>query len=162
MLRLLIPRSRAFGELHIINPQIREGGSLPKANGSFGRSSLKLSVSPVFYSICIISLAFFLFSSDSDSSMRTKAASRLLSVRSQFVKSSLFVRNMATATQIHLSTTNTGVYHVPNIKKSSAERASQVLQENHDRNHIHFNDDGFHSMPYTHMCNGRQLTELCC
>lgn len=122
---------------------------MPAANDSFSRSSLKLFLSPVFYSICIISLALFLFSSDSDSSMRSTAASRLLSVRSHLVKPSLFVRNMATAAQIHLSTTNAGVYHVPNIKKSSAERASQVLQENHDKNHIHFNSDGFHSMPYT-------------
>ncbi len=52
---------------------------------------------------------------------------------------------MASASQLHLSPEDAGIFHVRNIKTESAERGSKVLQENHDRNHMFFNEDGFHN-----------------
>ena len=53
---------------------------------------------------------------------------------------------MATATTITLSPTSTpGSTHVSSLTKPSASKASTLLQQNHDKNHIFFNDDGFHN-----------------
>ena len=52
---------------------------------------------------------------------------------------------MATGSKVQLSLDACGVFHVPGITKESAAKASELLQENHDRHHIFFNADGFHS-----------------
>ena len=49
------------------------------------------------------------------------------------------------ASQVELSTENSGVFHVPNVTSESAAKASKVLQENHEKHHIFFNASGFHS-----------------
>ena len=49
------------------------------------------------------------------------------------------------ASQVELSTDNSGVFHVPNVTSESAAKASEVLQENHEKHHIFFNASGFHS-----------------
>ncbi|KAL8871366.1 MAG: hypothetical protein Q9174_002785 [Haloplaca sp. 1 TL-2023] len=52
---------------------------------------------------------------------------------------------MATGSKIKLSTDVCGLFHVPGITKESAARASELLQENHDRHHIFFSLDGKHN-----------------
>ena len=52
---------------------------------------------------------------------------------------------MATASRVELSLDACGEFHVPGITKESAAKGSEILQENHDRHHIFFNADGFHS-----------------
>lgn len=52
---------------------------------------------------------------------------------------------MASASQVHLSPETAGVCHIPNIKVESAKKANQVLQENHDKFHMFYNEDGFHN-----------------
>jgi hypothetical protein len=51
---------------------------------------------------------------------------------------------MATATKIHLTPSEAGIFHAPGITVESAAKASEVLQENHDKFHIYYNDEGFH------------------
>jgi hypothetical protein len=52
---------------------------------------------------------------------------------------------MATASRVELIPEVAGVYHVPRITTESAKIGSQLLQENHDKNHMYFNQDGFHN-----------------
>ncbi|KAI9778526.1 MAG: hypothetical protein M1839_008057 [Geoglossum umbratile] len=52
---------------------------------------------------------------------------------------------MATATKIHLTPSEAGMFHVPGITAESAAKASEVLQKNHEENHIFFNDEQFHN-----------------
>lgn len=52
---------------------------------------------------------------------------------------------MATAALVELSPATAGVYHVPSITAESAKTGSQLLQQNHDRNHIYYNRSGFHN-----------------
>ncbi|KAH0562975.1 hypothetical protein GP486_002461 [Trichoglossum hirsutum] len=53
---------------------------------------------------------------------------------------------MATTTKIHLTPSEAaGVFHAPGISAESAAKASQVLQENHERFNIFFNDEEFHN-----------------
>lgn len=54
---------------------------------------------------------------------------------------------MATASRIHLSIKDVGVFHVKDITEESATKGSEVLQENHEKHHIFFNQEGFHSKP---------------
>ena len=49
------------------------------------------------------------------------------------------------ASQIKLSLDDAGVFHSPSVNAESAARATELLQENHDKNHIFF-ESGFHSM----------------
>ncbi|KAL9118256.1 MAG: hypothetical protein Q9187_005201 [Circinaria calcarea] len=52
---------------------------------------------------------------------------------------------MATASKIHLSIKDVGVFHVKGITEESAAKASEVLQQNHEKHHIFFNQEGFHN-----------------
>lgn len=52
---------------------------------------------------------------------------------------------MATASRVELSLDACGEFHVPGITKESAAKGSEILQENHDRHHIFWGADGFHS-----------------
>lgn len=52
--------------------------------------------------------------------------------------------NMATATRIKLSTTDSGVFSV-GVRADSAQAASEVLQEDMEKHHIFFNAMHFHS-----------------
>ena len=52
---------------------------------------------------------------------------------------------MATASKIVLSPKDTGVFSVQGLTKESARKASEVLQENHDRYHIYFKEGVFHN-----------------
>ena len=53
---------------------------------------------------------------------------------------------MASSTKILVTPSVGPEFAVPKLRGDSAERASKVLQENHDKHHITFNDAGFHSM----------------
>ena len=53
------------------------------------------------------------------------------------------------ASQIKLSVDDPGVFHSPNINSEFAVRASELLQENHDKNHI-LDESGFHSTSRSH------------
>ena len=48
------------------------------------------------------------------------------------------------ASQIKLSVDDPGVFHSPSVNSEFAVQASELLQENHDKNHI-FYESGFHS-----------------
>ena len=52
---------------------------------------------------------------------------------------------MATASHVELTPSTAGVFHVPDIKSESAKVASELLEENHKKHHIYFNNDGFHN-----------------
>ena len=54
---------------------------------------------------------------------------------------------MATSSKIVLTPTHTGEFSVEGLTEASAKKASEVLQKNHEDNHIFFNKSGFHSMP---------------
>ena len=56
---------------------------------------------------------------------------------------------MATASKVKLSTADCGEYHVAGITAESAAKASELLQENHDRFHIFYHKSGFHSTSST-------------
>jgi hypothetical protein len=53
------------------------------------------------------------------------------------------VRNMATPSKILLSTIEAPEYWTK-PDPSSAQKASELIQKNHDTHHIFFNDSGFH------------------
>jgi hypothetical protein len=55
-----------------------------------------------------------------------------------------WVRNMATATRVKVTASDTGVFST-GVRADSAEAASEVLQENLEKDHIYFNLEGFHS-----------------
>jgi Questin oxidase-like len=52
---------------------------------------------------------------------------------------------MATASHIQLIPATAGVYHVPSLTQESCKAASNLLQENHDKYHMLFNQQGFHN-----------------
>lgn len=53
--------------------------------------------------------------------------------------------NMATSRKIVLTPEDHGVFYSKGLTVKSAAKASEVLQENHDKFHITYNADGFHS-----------------
>ncbi|KAI5202443.1 hypothetical protein E4T38_05602 [Aureobasidium subglaciale] len=54
-------------------------------------------------------------------------------------------RTMATASRVHLSLGEWPDYYIKNIQQESATRASDLLQENHEKHDIFFNNGGFHN-----------------
>ena len=54
-------------------------------------------------------------------------------------------RTMATSSKIVLTPAITGEFSVRGLTEGSAAKASEVLQENHEKHHIFYNKDGFHS-----------------
>jgi hypothetical protein len=52
---------------------------------------------------------------------------------------------MATPSKIKLSTSHHPEFQVSSLSEQSAQKASEVLQENHDAHHIFFNRSGFHN-----------------
>lgn len=53
---------------------------------------------------------------------------------------------MATESKIVLTPSMETEFAVPNLSAETAERASRLLSENHEKYHMFFNDSGFHSM----------------
>lgn len=53
--------------------------------------------------------------------------------------------NMATARKAHVTTDHTGVLSLEAPTKQSAEAASRILQENHEKYNLFFNNAGFHN-----------------
>ncbi|CAI6298918.1 unnamed protein product [Periconia digitata] len=60
-------------------------------------------------------------------------------------------RNMATASTIKLEAAQKPAFYVPDISEESAKVASQLLQENHEKHHIFFNQEGFHNHIVHHL-----------
>ena len=54
------------------------------------------------------------------------------------------LRAMATGSKIHLEASQKPQFYVKGLKVESAEKASQLLQVNHEKHHIFFNQSGFH------------------
>lgn len=54
---------------------------------------------------------------------------------------------MATGSTVSLSPSTAGVHHVAaaGITSESSKKASELLQQNHDSNHVFFNASGFHN-----------------
>jgi len=52
---------------------------------------------------------------------------------------------MATPSQIRLTVEDTGIVKFKPQTEEAAVKTSELLQENHDKHHIFFNDDGFHN-----------------
>lgn len=51
----------------------------------------------------------------------------------------------AASSRIAISPENKGILHVPDISTQSVEKATDLLQRNHDEFHIFFNNRGFHN-----------------
>ncbi|CAN9111464.1 unnamed protein product [Alternaria alternata] len=52
---------------------------------------------------------------------------------------------MATGSKVHLQASQKPQYYVNGLRPESAEKASQLLQTNHEEHHIFFNQSGFHN-----------------
>ncbi|KAI4683542.1 uncharacterized protein J4E88_004718 [Alternaria novae-zelandiae] len=52
---------------------------------------------------------------------------------------------MATGSKVHLEALQKPQFYVQGLKAESAEKASQLLQVNHEKHHIFFNQSGFHN-----------------
>lgn len=59
--------------------------------------------------------------------------------------------NMATPTKIHLTLNSTGIVKNQPPTEESAAKASELLQENHEKHHIFFNQEGFHNHIVHHL-----------
>ena len=55
------------------------------------------------------------------------------------------LRTMATAATVNVTPPANGGFSVSALTKESASKASELLQENHEKHHVFFNKDGFHS-----------------
>lgn len=64
------------------------------------------------------------------------------------------------ASQIKLSVDDAGVFHSPSVNSEYAVRASEYLQENHDKNHI-FYESGFHSTSRSYTASLGQMPDSC-
>jgi regulator of replication initiation timing len=51
---------------------------------------------------------------------------------------------MATSSEIHLDATQHPQFYLPAMSQEAANKASQLLQDNHEKHHIFFNKAGFH------------------
>lgn len=56
----------------------------------------------------------------------------------------LLYRNMATASTIKLLPSQAANFRLPNLSQESADKVSELLQINHEKHHIFFNQSGFH------------------
>jgi hypothetical protein len=54
------------------------------------------------------------------------------------------IASMATASRVHLEASQQPQFYVKGISAESAEKTSQLLQVNHEKHHIFFNQSGFH------------------
>jgi hypothetical protein len=63
------------------------------------------------------------------------------------------LRNMATGSKIHLEAAQQPQFYVKGLREDSAKKASELLQENHEKHDIFFNQGGFHVRIYTHLYN---------
>jgi len=52
---------------------------------------------------------------------------------------------MATSSKVHLTVEDTGIVKLKPQTEETAVKTSELLQVNHDKHHIFFNDDGFHN-----------------
>jgi hypothetical protein len=52
---------------------------------------------------------------------------------------------MATGSKVQLTIGEWPEFYVPGIAEESATKASELLQENHEKHHIFFNQSGFHN-----------------
>ena len=112
------------------------------SNFSFLHVSISISLSS------LSSSSSSSFSSSSPSSSSRPAKVDIPSIRHKDCKSQSIRHHTtmsASASQVKLSLDHSGVYHLPGLTQHSAAKASQLLQENHDKHHIFFNQDGFHS-----------------
>jgi hypothetical protein len=80
------------------------------------------------------------------SSRQASRALNLSSPRVQYptVLTKFTIRAMATATKVHLSSSQSPAFFVPGISDESAQKTSELLQKNHEQTHIFFNNEGFH------------------
>jgi hypothetical protein len=62
----------------------------------------------------------------------------------QLQVNSSFIRTMATATKIQLSPSHHPVFYTSGMNEEIAKKASELLQENHEKYHIFFRAAGFH------------------
>jgi hypothetical protein len=51
---------------------------------------------------------------------------------------------MATGSKVHLEASQQPEFFVKGLKTESADKTSQLLQINHEKHHIFFNQSGFH------------------
>ncbi|CZR56682.1 related to HypA-like protein [Phialocephala subalpina] len=58
---------------------------------------------------------------------------------------------MATPTKIHLTPETVGVLNLKSQNSDTAAKASELLQENHEKHHIFFNQEGFHNHIVHHL-----------
>jgi hypothetical protein len=51
---------------------------------------------------------------------------------------------MATGSKVHLTASQQPEFYVKELTAESADKTSQLLQVNHEKHHIFFNQSGFH------------------
>ena len=81
------------------------------------------------------------------SSVRGGALSRHSTTTAQTFRAAnrtLGQRNMATSSKIHLEASQQPEFFVKGIGADTADTASELLQQNHEKHHIFFNQSGFH------------------
>ena len=93
-----------------------------------------------------------------NSTLRTSACSKLLATihilglkpaqkiwRSHPSRLTRTITTMpSSSSRIDLSSSQKPVFYVPGITPETADKANELLQENHDKHHIYFNYAGFH------------------
>ena len=72
----------------------------------------------------------------------------------------ILMRGMATATTIKLDVGLQPEYYVKGLGEESARVASELLQENHEKHHIFFNQGGFHVSLFPNICSSGVLTNI--
>ncbi|KAF2267272.1 hypothetical protein CC78DRAFT_531046 [Lojkania enalia] len=60
-------------------------------------------------------------------------------------------RTMASSSKVHLSPSQQPQFYLPGISSETADTTSQLLQENHEKHHIFFNQSGFHNHIVHHL-----------
>ncbi|KAF2179887.1 hypothetical protein K469DRAFT_715987 [Zopfia rhizophila CBS 207.26] len=67
------------------------------------------------------------------------------------VRTKLHKRTMVTSSKIQLSPSQQPELYLPGISSETADTASELLQENHEKHHIFFRQDGFHNHIVHHL-----------
>jgi UDP-N-acetyl-D-mannosaminuronic acid transferase (WecB/TagA/CpsF family) len=76
--------------------------------------------------------------------IHTAIISPARNVTSILQRPSIVARSMATGSKVYLKASQQPQFYAKGLRPESAEKASQLLQENHEKHHIFFNQSGFH------------------
>lgn len=77
-------------------------------------------------------------------SFHTLSAQRTNVIHGTLLSSKVIQRTMATGSKVHLEATLQPQFYVKGLTAESANKTSELLQVNHEKHHIFFNQSGFH------------------